>query len=221
LIRQRHPAQQFAWAQPAGGFHPPDAMNLVRQRPRNALRSRIRRFAAPCALVLAVGLAGCHHKPVRPLLPIGVLAPVELEPSAPVENPPEIAMLPEPELGPLPAGEPPTPPRRRAPPAPRESEQPVQVAVNDAAAATLAIGALSAGGEDTAHTSQQAVDLINAVLKRIKALSSQIASAQKKEIRQARNYLDQAQKALNTGDAEGAHTLATKASLLIDEVDKK
>lgn len=196
MIPQRHPVRHLARVRPGA------------------------RFATPFALILALGLAGCHHKPVRPQLPIGALAPIELEPSPP-ENPPSIAMVPEPELGPFPAEEPPTAPRRRATPVVKESEPPVQVAANDASAATLAIGALSAGGEDTTHTSQQAVDLINAVLKRIGALSSQIASAQKKEVRQARNYLDQAQKALRTGDAEGAHTLATKANLLMDEVEKK
>lgn len=221
MIRQRHPSHEFAGAEHAGVRHLPGAMNRGDHRAKNAMGRTKSRFAAPCALILALGISGCHHKPVRPPLPIGVLAPVDLEPSAPVENPPEIATVPEPELGPLSSGEPPAPPRRRTPPAPKETEQPVQVAANDAAAATLAIGALSAGGEDATHTSRQAVDLINAVLKRISALSSQLASAQKKEIRQARNYLDQAQKALRTGDAEGAHTLATKASLLMDEVEKK
>jgi hypothetical protein len=221
LTIQRHPAQKLGWPEPVGILLLPNAANQSRRPVKDAPRRKARPFAARFALILALGLAGCHHKPVRPPLPIGVLAPVDLEPSPPVENPLEIATVPEPELGPLSAGEPPTPPRRRTPPAPKETEQPVQVAANDAAAATLAIGALSAGGEDATHTSQQAVDLINAVLKRISALSSQLASAQKKEVRQARNYLDQAQKALRTGDAEGAHTLATKASLLMDEVEKK
>ena len=163
-------------------------------------------------------LAGCRHKPVRSPLPIGVLAPIDLEIPQPDQAPPEVADVPQPELGPLPSVQLPPPPRRR-PPAPKESE-PTQVANNDAGAA-LAIGAISAGGDDGTHTTQQAQDLINAVLKRVAALSADLASTQKREVRQVRNFIDQAQKALKSGDAEGAHTLATKANLLMDEVEKK
>lgn len=176
----------------------------------------------PLFLALAticVLLSGCHHKPVRSPLPIGVLAPADLETLPAEASPPQIASVPEPELGPLPSVQPPAPPRRRPAAAPKENEP--APAVNNDAAAALAIGAISAGGDDVAHTAQQARDLINAVLKRVSALSAQIASAQKQEMRQVRNYLDQAQKALKSGDAEGAHTLATKANLLMDEVEKK
>jgi hypothetical protein len=164
-------------------------------------------------------LSGCRHKPVRSALPIGVLAPVDLDTTPPSENPPMIADVPAPDLGPLPSAQPPAPLRRRPSATPKEAE-PTQLANNDAAA-TLAIGAISAGGDDATHTAQQAQNLINAVLKRIDALSSEIASAQKREVRQVRNFLDQAQKALKSGDAEGADTLATKANLLMDEVEKK
>lgn len=186
------------------------------------VRAGIERATVFCgALLFMLAFSGCRHKPIRSPLPIGVLAPVDLETSAPEDNPPQIAMLPQPELGQLPAEEPPVPPRRRPAPGQKETEPPgTQVAANDSPAA-LAIGSLSAGGEDVTHTAQQAQDLINSVFKRIVALSSQVASAQKREIRQVRNFLDQAQKALKSGDAEGANTLATKASLLMDEVEKK
>jgi hypothetical protein len=36
-----------------------------------------------------------------------------------------------------------------------------------------------------------------------------------------RNFLEQAQQALNSGDADGATNLATKARLLMDEVEKQ
>jgi hypothetical protein len=168
---------------------------------------------------MSLVLSGCRHKLVRSPLPIGVLVPVDLEMPSADANAPVIAELPPPDLGPLPSTQPPAPPRRRPAPAPKENE-PTQVASNDAAAA-LAIGALSAGGDDTTHTAQQAQDLINAVFKRVAALSSQVAAAQRGEIRQVKNFLDQAQKALKSGDAEGAHTLATKAGLLMDDVEKK
>ena len=171
-----------------------------------------------CALTLSFVLSGCRHKPVRSPLPIGVLAPVDLEMPPADDNPPTIAELPPPDLGQLPSPPPPSPPRRR--PAPPKENEPTQVASNDAAA-TLAIGALSAGGDDTSHSAQQVQDLINTVLKRVSALSSDTASAQRREVRQVRNFLDQAQKALKSGDAEGANTLATKATLLMDDVEKR
>jgi hypothetical protein len=149
-----------------------------------------------------------------------VLAPIELEnPTAP-DDLPMIAEVPAPELTPLPPPPPlakPTP-RRRPTTAPKD--EPVQVA-SGAEPAELAIGALSSGGDSTPQSQQQARDLIGSILKRIAALSSKTADAQKKQIRQVRHFLDQAQQALNTGDAEGAINLATKARLLMDDLDKK
>ncbi|HEY5054965.1 MAG TPA: hypothetical protein VII58_02325 [Acidobacteriaceae bacterium] len=165
-------------------------------------------------------LSGCRHKPVRSPLPIGVVTPVSLEAPPADESASQIASVPQPEPEPLPSVQPPLPPRRRPAPGPKESDQPTQVANNDVSAA-LAIGALSAGGDETTHTALQAQDVINAVRKRVAALSSQMASARKQEVRQVRNFLDQAEKALKSGDAEGAHTLATKAGLLMDDVEKK
>lgn len=195
---------------------------IARLRCRTSLRSTgllaLRCGTVCCALAMSLVLSGCRHKPVRSPLPIGVLAPVDLDTVPPSENPPMIADVPPPDLGPLPSTKPPAPPRRR--PAPPKENEPTQVANNDAAAA-LAIGALSAGGDGVTHTAQQAQDLINAVLKRISALTAQTLSAQRREVRQVRNFIDQAQKALKSGDAEGANTLATKAGLLMDDVEKK
>jgi len=200
LIEQRHSAPQ-----------PPRVLTRA--------ATRAARVSALAVFFVAAGIAGCRHKPVRSPLPIGALAPVDLEIPAPPESPPVIAELPPPQLGPLPASPPPPPPRRRPAPAPKETAPPVQVANNDTAA--LAIGALSAGGDGASQAQQQAQDLINSVLKRIAALSANIANAQKRQIRQINNFLVQAQKALKSGDAEGANTLATKAKLLMDDVEKK
>ena len=206
MIEQRHPAPMPARA--TGG----DLLRLVGYPRRWTL------FFG--ALTVCVVLSGCRHKPVRSPLPVGVLTPVELETPPVDESTTQIASVPQPEPAPLPSVQPPAPPRRRAASAPKEADQPIQVANNDVSAA-LAIGALSAGGDSTTHTALQAQDVINAVLRRIAALSSQIASARKQEVRQVRNFIDQAQKALKSGDTEGAHTLATKAGLLMDDVEKK
>jgi hypothetical protein len=190
------------------------------QQPHLARRlARTFHRAPALALVLAAGLAGCRHKVAPFTLPSAAHAPIDLElPSSP-EPPPLIATLPPPELAPLPSI-PPPPPRRRPAPAPKEDAQP-PVPTAEAAPATLAIGMLSTGGDATPQTQQQAQEMIASILKRIAALPSRTANAQKKEVRQIRHFLDQAQQALNSGDAEGANNLAIKARLLMDDLEKR
>jgi hypothetical protein len=172
------------------------------------------------SLLLVAGLAGCHHKRVAYVIPHSVQAPVSLEEIPPPELPAVIASLPSPKLQPLPLPPPPKPaPRRRS--TPREEPQPPAQVASSPSPAALAIGALSAGGDPTPQSQQQAQGLIASILKRIAALPAKTADAQKKQIRQIRNFLDQAQKALNSGDADGAINLATKARLLMDDLEKK
>jgi ribosomal protein S20 len=83
-----------------------------------------------------------------------------------------------------------------------------------------AIGALSSGGESSPRAQQEAADLIASIDKRLNALSAQKAEAEKAEISKVRNFQRQAQEALTSGDAEGAKTLATKAKLLLDDLEK-
>jgi hypothetical protein len=63
--------------------------------------------------------------------------------------------------------------------------------------------------------------MISSILKQIAALSTKTTDAEKRQIRQIRHFLDQAQQALSTGDTEGAKNLATKARLLMDDLEKK
>jgi hypothetical protein len=63
--------------------------------------------------------------------------------------------------------------------------------------------------------------MISSILKSLAALPARIADAQKRQVRQVRHFLDQAQQALNTGDTEGAKNLATKAHLLMDDLEKR
>ena len=172
-------------------------------------------------LILTAGLAGCRHKAIRYVIPQGAQVPIELEDIPAPDSPPEIATLPELEL-PLPESTPPRPvPRRRQPtPAPKEDTQPsVQVAMAESAA--LAIGDLSTGGDGVSQTHQQAQDLIASILKRIAALPRKTADAQKKQLSQISHFVDEAQKALTSGDAEAAQNLAIKARLLMDDLEKK
>jgi ribosomal protein S20 len=83
-----------------------------------------------------------------------------------------------------------------------------------------AIGALTAGGEANPQTKQEAADLITSSEKRLNALPVQKAEDEKAQVSKVKNFLKDAQEALKTGDAEGAKTLATKAKLLLDDLEK-
>jgi hypothetical protein len=84
----------------------------------------------------------------------------------------------------------------------------------------LAIGALTSGGDATPQSQQQARDLIATGERRIAGLPPKIAAAQKAQVRQARYFLEQAKKALNTGETDGAISLANKANLFLDELER-
>ena len=173
------------------------------------------RLARLLCLVLAVWLTGCRHKTVRAALPI-VLLPVDLEDSEPLDPGPTIAEIPPPDL-PLPElPAPPKPPPRRRP-APKE-EPPVQVASGGAA---VAIGDLTSGSDTMVQSQQQARDLIASILKRIATLPAKTVNAQKKELRDVHRFVEQAQQALTSGDSDGAINLASKARLLMDDLEKK
>ena len=173
------------------------------------------------SLPFAVGLAGCHRKVVRSPFPASVLAPIELEAATNPNSMPLIASIPPPELGPPTQPPPfPKPVARKRPAAKEEAPAPAQAASAPESAA-LAIGALSIGGDAAPQSQQTARDLIGTITRRIAALPAKTASAQKAQIRQIRHFLDQAQQALNSGDSEGAMNLATKAKLLMDDLEKK
>jgi ribosomal protein S20 len=83
-----------------------------------------------------------------------------------------------------------------------------------------AIGALTAGGETNPQAKQEAAELIASIEKRLNAFTAQTTDDQKAQISKVRNFWRDAQAALKSGDAEGAKTLATKAKLLLDDLEK-
>jgi hypothetical protein len=155
------------------------------------------------------------------MLPLGSLAPIDLEAAAiDPDSLPLIESVPPPEFPTLPLPPPPAKPvPRRTPATKEEAQPPVQAAAPESAA--LAIGVLSIGGDAEPQSQQTARDLIAAITKRIAALPSKFADARKKQVNQVKHFLDQAQQALNSGDADGAMNLATKAKLLMDDLEKK
>lgn len=170
---------------------------------------------------LAVGLGGCRHKPVVAPLP-PVQTPVAL---LEIPEPDNLPMVDTPQikLPPVPYALNAKPKRERRRPAPKVvPPEPVQVASTPPAPTPeeTAIGALTAGGEANPQTKQEATDLIAASEKRLNALSAQKAEEEKAQISKVKNFLKDAQDALKSGDAEGAKTLATKAKLLLDDLEK-
>ena len=165
---------------------------------------------------LLFGLAGCMHKPLKVHIPVAT--PVDLERVASTEDD-DLEPVPEPEIAPLQWPEPPRPPVRRRPSPPNEAGNPVQP--GNESPPELNIGTLTTGGDASPQSLQQARDLIASVDRRSTSLPSHVANAQKPQLRQVRNYLDQAKQALNTGDAEGAVNLANKARQLMDELERR
>ena len=126
-------------------------------------------------------------------------------------------------LPPVPVAANATKPRReRKKPATKMSapEPPVQVASAEPPTEESAIGALTSGGEANPKLQQEATDMIAANEKRLNALPAQMSDEQKAQISKVKNFQRQAQEALNSGDVEGAKTLATKAKLLLDDLLK-
>ena len=190
---------------------------------------RTRRMAvmigtACMSCALSLGMSGCHHKPVVPPLP-AITQPVALETPPPPAKPPMIEAQPV-RMPPVPvaaAGGKVRTHRKNGKTSPSTAATPpVQVASVETTPPPeqTAIGALSTGGDASPQAQKDATDLIASIDKRLNALSAQKAEAEKAQISKIRNFQRQAQEALSSGDAEGAKTLATKAKLLLDDIEK-
>jgi hypothetical protein len=193
------------------------------------LLDKIRRRLLRCGLSatvlcgLMVGLSGCRHRPqIAPLPPIQ--EPVDLVEIPSPENPPMLEAAPE-NLPPTPIAAAAAKPKRErkkvvAKTAPAPTPAPTQAVVAEPGSQTAAIGALTAGEEANPQTKQDAADLIVSIEKRLNSLPTQTTDEQKAQISKVRNFWRDAQAALKSGDAEGAMTLATKAKLLLDDLEK-
>jgi hypothetical protein len=80
------------------------------------------------------------------------------------------------------------------------------------------IGQLTAApSADSSGSRQEAADLIGSTERGVNGLHN-LKGDQPKTVAQIRSFLDQAERALHNGDLDGAHTLATKAKTLLDEL---
>lgn len=98
---------------------------------------------------------------------------------------------------------------------------PGAMTAGSAAGAETVIGALTPGGADqTPQARQDAQALLASTDRRLNALPPQAQQTQKAQISQIRNFWRQGVDAYKAGDAEGARTLALKAKLLLDDLEK-
>ncbi len=83
------------------------------------------------------------------------------------------------------------------------------------------IGQLTIGDSALGEkTKKETADLINETEQGLNGIKRSLSTDEKSTAAQIRNYLKQAQQALDNGDTDGAHNLATRAKLLLDELTK-
>jgi hypothetical protein len=195
-------------------------------------------------LLLALGTTGCSHKAASPpqqaqAPPLqtgkGTLAPPETTQQQEKSEAPLASPLPPPSAQSVPLP-PPTPKKvrnKKPKPAPSKSTDTTQTAgstpavsgatpqVSAPGASASPIGQLTTGdsalGERTKH---ETADLIGGTQQGLSGIKRSLSTDEQVTASQIRTFLKQAQQALDTGDTDGAHTLATKARLLLDELTK-
>ncbi len=185
-----------------------------------------------CCLLL---LSGCHRHakqvfalpPAPPeIAPVMVSVPPPTHPTEPLPAPikPVVTVAPPPEK---PAKKPSR--IRRVPPATTAIQPPASglpapaqtaSAATPPAAPPISLGQLSAGGETAGNLRQQTIDLIHSQTQRVSGLQNAFVNEHKDDVEQTRLYIRQAQESWNTSDVEAAHTLATKAKVLLDDLLK-
>ena len=173
------------------------------------------------------GLSGCHHRTVVAPLP-SVQTPVPLVGVPPATEGP-VLEVPQVKLPPVPIAAAAAKPKREkkrpaktvvtAPNVPEPAPAAPVTSPAKAPAEENPVGALTAGGESNPQNMQEAADLIASIEKRLNGLPTPGNDNTKAQANQVRNFWRDAKAALKSGDAEGAMTLATKAKLLLDDLD--
>ena len=171
-------------------------------------------FRCLCLLLPGLLLTGCHRRRVVVLPPVPppvamvsvppVTHPTEPLPRIETEDSPSLVLL---------------LPRRRAVtrfrPLPATHAQLAGLA--PATPLPVALGKLTAGGE-AGGMRQQTEELLRAQQRRLTALSAAVTTSHIQQVQQTRLFLQQAAEAWEKQDLEGTRTLATKAKVLLDEL---
>jgi outer membrane biosynthesis protein TonB len=88
-------------------------------------------------------------------------------------------------------------------------------------AAISPIGELSTGDvAGQAQTRKDTVDIITGTESGVDGIKRTLTAQEQETVAQIRAFLNKAREALKTDDLDGAHTLATKAKVLLDELNK-
>lgn len=166
-------------------------------------------------------LTGCFHKKAQAIVLPKSTAPVALATPPDTDRQP-LVEAPAVKVPPVPVAEAAAKPKRerRRPVVKPVVPAPVQVASVEPTVEANPIGALTAGGEASPRAQQEVTDMLAAIDKRLASLSAAKVKDQAAQISKVKNFERQAQDALKSGDAEGARTLATKAKLLLDDLEK-
>jgi hypothetical protein len=176
--------------------------------------------AKSVAWLLPLFLTACIHKADQAQVQAPLAPPIEDAPPpkpapAPTDLPPPVITVPGQTTTPTPSDTTqatPTPP----PPKHKKKTAPDQAANTDSGVS--AIGQLSTG--DPSDIRKQTEDSMAATERGLNGITRGLTDQEKKTATQIREFLRQAREALNSGDVDGAHTLAAKAKVLLGELNK-
>lgn len=194
---------------------------------------------AAAVVLLSAFLAGCRHRTdamppayaQAPPVPLSQVASNAPFPFMPLPKLPDIAPPVMPALQPEHSPErkvhhirprhvtiPATPVQQ---PAPKPQQPTPEEIANGVPTDISPIGQLSAAGESTnLARRRQIVDEINATEKGLSEIKHPMTKQEEATATQIRTFLEKAKVALTQADLDGAHTLVTKARVLLSEIAK-
>jgi hypothetical protein len=179
----------------------------------------MRLSARSAAWLLPLLLTGCIHKSQvaqsTPLAPPIEDVPPAIHMPPPSDLPPPDVTAPVQQPAPVVTTPPPAPPKKPAKHK-KPANSPTTQTASSGAAPVPAIGQLSSG--DPPDLRQQTDSSIVAIEKSLNGINRNLSDQERKTAAQIREYLKEARTALSSGDIDGAHTLATKAKVLLDEL---
>jgi hypothetical protein len=179
--------------------------------------------------LLPLLLTGCFHRAHKtqnqPIAP-PITAPPSVTPTPVEVSPSQTTIPPAPPPQPAQTAHAPVQPKPRKPvhrrrPAPAQAEKskptPTEMAANDTPGVS-AIGQLSSG--DPSDVRSQTEESIASIDKSLRSITRPLDNSEQKTADHIREFLKEAREALATGDVDGAHTLAAKAKVLLEELTK-
>lgn len=101
---------------------------------------------------------------------------------------------------------------------PKKPTNPHPQMASNGANGVSAIGQLSSG--DPGDNRRQTEDSLAATERGVKAINRQLNDQEQRTVAHIREFLKQARQALASGDVDGAHTLAAKARVLLNELSR-